>query len=376
MLTIAASAQSDQFAHATAGPELTIVVPTFNERANVSVLVERLAAVLPKIPWEVIFVDDSSPDGTDEVVRALGQNDNRIRCISRIGRRGLAGGAIEGILAAQGRYVVVMDADLQHDERLLPVMLQVLQSDEADLVIGSRYIAGGSAVGLSPLRQYASRIAGAVAKLALGVPVADPMSGYFMMPTKTARSIASRLWSAGFKLLLDILLTTNGNIRVQELAYSFQPRQHGTSKLDGSIIFDFFSLLLARVTGNVLPPRFLGFVMVGSIGVLVHLTALRILLGLSLSFPVAQTAATFVAITSNFILNNSLTYRDQRLHGLNAVRGLLIFCIICGVGALSNVAVASWIYTNFPIWWAAGLAGAFIGAMWNYTISSMAVWRN
>ena len=375
-LTLAASIQPAQVARgAIAGPELTIVVPTFNEKANIPILVENLATALPETAWEVIFVDDDSPDGTGKVARALGRSDNRVHCINRIGRRGLAGAAIEGILAAQGRYVAIMDGDLQHDEHLLPAMMQVLQTNEADLVIGSRYVAGGSALGLSPTRHIGSRIAGTITRFVIGVQVADPMSGFFMMPSTTASSIAPKLWSSGFKPLLDILSTTKGNIRVRELAYSFKARQHGQSKFDGNVIFQFLTLLLTRATGNILPPRFLGFVFVGSTGVLVHLSALRILLGSTLSFPTAQTGATFIAMTSNFLLNNALTYRDQTLHGFRAARGLLIFYIICGVGALSNVGVASWIYANWPIWWAAGLTGSLIGAVWNYTISSTAVWR-
>jgi dolichol-phosphate mannosyltransferase len=360
----------------TVAPDLTIVVPTFNERANVGILAQRLDSVLSGIKWEVIFVDDNSPDGTSEEARALGQRDGRVRLICRIGRRGLAGAAIEGIMAAQGRYVAVMDGDLQHDERLLPAMLRALQRDEADLAVGSRYAAGGTAAGLSPRRQMASRIAGTLAKRVLRVSIADPMSGFFMMPAAIVLSIAPRLWSGGFKLLMDILATTDGGVRIREFPYVLQDRRHGTSKLDSTVVFDFLVLLMAKATGNVLPPRSLGFVFVGSTGVLVHLAALWMLVRLPLHFSGAQALATVVAMTSNFLLNNALTYRDQRLRGWHALKGLSIFYAVCAIGAVSNIGVASWIYANWPLWWVAGLIGSIIGAVWNYSISSALVWRS
>lgn len=358
------------------GPDLTIVVPTFNERANVGILARKLDSVLADITWEVIFVDDNSPDGTSEEARALGRRDSRVRAICRIGRRGLAGAAIEGIMAAQGRYVAVMDGDLQHDERLLPAMLHALQRDETDLAVGSRYVAGGTATALSPRRRMASRIAGALARRVLRVAIADPMSGFFMMPAAVALSIAPRLWSSGFKLLMDILATSNGRVRVREFPYVFQDRRHGASKLDSTVVFDFLVLLMAKATGNILPPRSLGFVFVGSTGVLVHLAALWMLVRLPLDFSAAQALATVAAMTSNFLLNNALTYRDQRLRGWHAVKGLAIFYAICAIGAVSNVGVASWIYANWPMWWIAGLIGSIIGAVWNYSISSALVWRS
>jgi dolichol-phosphate mannosyltransferase len=360
---------------ALCAPVLTVVVPTFNERSNIGSLAERLDRVLSGLDWEVIFVDDNSPDGTGDEVRAIGAYDRRVRLICRIGRRGLAGAALEGVLAAQGRYVAVMDADLQHDERLLPQMLRALQSGEADLVVGSRYIAGGAAAGLSADREVASRFAGTLAKLVLRVPVADPMSGFFMMPTDLAVALAPSLWNSGFKLLMDILLTSKGRVRVREIPYLFQARLHGSSKLDSSVVFDFLVLLLARATGNILPPRSLGFVFVGSTGVVTHMATLWLLFRTGFAFPSAQVLATFTAMTGNYILNNALTYRDRRLPGLEALRGLLIFYVICAIGAVSNVAVASWIYAASPNWWLAGLIGAFIGAVWNYSISSALVWR-
>src|ERR1700676_624012 len=157
---------------AVALPELSVVVPTFNERDNVTTLFRRLETALAGVAFEVIFVDDNSPDGTWEVVRALAREDGRVRCIRRIGRRGLSGGCIEGILASSAPFAAVIDADLQHDETQLSKMLALLQGSEFDLVVGSRYVEGGSADSFNRQRAGASALATEVPKRRLRVRIA------------------------------------------------------------------------------------------------------------------------------------------------------------------------------------------------------------
>jgi dolichol-phosphate mannosyltransferase len=361
---------------ATGLPKLSVVVPTFNERDNVTVLYRRLEATLKDIPWEVVFVDDNSPDGTWEVVRGLAQRDSRVRCIRRIGRRGLSGACIEGILAASAPYAAVIDADLQHDETQLPKMVGLLQSGEAELVVGSRYIEGGSADSFDKSRAGVSVLATEVAKRVLGVKIADPMSGFFMIRRDSFEQLAPQLSTQGFKILLDIVATAQGKLRTVEVPFSFGSRQHGESKLDSMVALDFLGLVLAKLTGDVVSLRFLLFAMVGSIGLVVHLATLFVALeGFNAPFPEAQAAGAVVAMTSNFILNNFLTYRDQRLKGFAILRGLLLFYLVCGVGLLANVGVAFAVFDQEPIWWLAGAAGALMGVVWNYAMSGLFVWR-
>lgn len=357
-------------------PELTLVVPTFNERENVPLVVERVAKALAGVEWEIIFVDDDSPDGTAAAAREIGRTDPRVRCIRRVGRRGLAGACIEGMLASQANYVGVMDADLQHDETLLPQMLAVLRSGDADLVIGSRYVGDGSAnEGLSRTRHAGSELATTLARRILGITVTDPMSGFFMLRREALEAVAPKLATEGFKILADILASSEG-LRVREVPYSFRARLHGDSKLDNQVALDFLGLLVARATRNTVPVRFVSFILVGASGIGVHLVALKAALSLfDLHFAAAQTFATIVAMTSNFYLNNFITYADQRLRGLAALRGLLLFYVICAVGAVSNIGVATWLYDNRPVWWLAGLTGSIVGAVWNYALSSALVWR-
>jgi dolichol-phosphate mannosyltransferase len=357
-------------------PELSVVVPTFNERDNVTVLYRRLEATLSGIAWEVVFVDDNSPDGTWEVVRGLARKDSRVRCVRRIGRRGLSGACIEGILASSGPYAAVIDADLQHDETQLPKMVALLRSGEAELVVGSRYIEGGSADSFNKQRAGASQLATEVARRALKVEVADPMSGFFMIRRDRFEELAPQLSTQGFKILLDLIATAQGKLLAVEVPYTFGSRQHGESKLDSMVALDFLGLVLAKLTHDVVSLRFLLFAMVGGTGLVVHLVTLFIALEIFKEpFAEAQGAGALVAMTSNFILNNFLTYRDQRLKGFAILRGLLLFYLVCGVGLLANVGVAFAVFDQEPIWWLAGLAGALMGVVWNYAMSGLFVWR-
>jgi dolichol-phosphate mannosyltransferase len=365
-----------QGTQAVVTPELSVVVPTFNERDNVVTLFRKLETALAGVAWEVIYVDDNSPDGTWDVVRALARQDSRVRCIRRIGRRGLSGACIEGILASSAPCAAVIDADLQHDETQLPKMLALLQGGEADLVVGSRYIEGGSADSFDKQRAGASMLATEVAKRVLRVEIADPMSGFFMIRRDRFEELAPQLSTQGFKILLDIVATARGSLRIKEIPYTFGSRLHGESKLDSMVALDFLGLVLAKLTGDVVSLRFLLFAMVGSLGLLVHLVALFVALEVfDVPFPEAQACGAILAMTSNFLLNNFLTYRDQRLKGVGILRGLLLFYLVCSVGLVANVGVAFSVYDQEPIWWLAGAAGALMGVVWNYAMSGLFVWR-
>jgi dolichol-phosphate mannosyltransferase len=364
-------------AHPIAGSVLlSVVIPTFNEAQNVREMVSRLDATLKGIAWEAIFVDDNSPDGTAAEAKALSAADERVRCIRRLGRRGLASACIEGIMSSAATYVVVIDADLQHDERILPRMLSLLTNDSADLVIGSRYIPGGSADAFASSRASFSKVANKIAQMLLGVSVSDPMSGFFMMRRDRFEQVAGELSSIGFKILLDVMVTARGHLRVVEVPYEFRERLFGESKFDAQIGLEFLGLILAKLTRGIVDPRFISFALVGTVGLAVHLLALLIALRFGThSFPIAQSLATLAALASNFLLNNMLTYRDRRLSGAGLLWGFLGFCAIGAVGAFANVGIASWLYSEHSVWWLAGAAGAVMGALWNYSMSSQFVWR-
>lgn len=357
--------------------QLAIILPTLEERDNLAPLIERIAAAFGPAGWEAIVVDDDSADGTADEARRLALTDPRVRVIQRIGRRGLASAAIEGMCATAAPFVAVMDADHQHDPALLPAMLAAVQRGECDVAVASRFVAGASADGLaSARRERGSRIANRVAQRMAGVELSDPMSGYFLLPTATARRLAPRLSGIGFKILLDLLASAPQPLRVREFPLLFAARRAGASKLDRAVAFDFLVGLYDKTLGRLVPTRFALFGTVGALGVIVHLAVLALMFrGLEITFIPAQALATFAAMTFNFWLNNWLTYRDRRLHGAAAVlRGWAGFCATCAVGALANVAVAGLLDDRGFHWLLAAVAGILVGAVWNYALSSRFVW--
>lgn len=357
-------------------PEIAIILPTFNERHNLPVLIERISRLLDGEDWEILVVDDNSPDGTSAVARQLGQRDRRIRCIRRIARRGLAGACIEGMLSSQARYVAVVDADLQHDESLLVTMLAKLRKNDVDLVVASRYCDGAVESGFSQRRARVSQWGSALARRFLKIDLTDPMSGFFMIRRELIDEMAPALATQGFKILLDIAATAHGRLRVAELPYVFRERLHGESKFDLRVGFDFLQFLTAKLTNDAVSFRFVLFCLVGLTGLGIHMSVLALLHAFAVEqFGVAQTVATIVAIAWNFFLNNSFTYRDQRLTGWQFGVGLLRFELICAFGAISNVGIASLVYGHQAGWWAAGFAGALMSAVWNYAVSAAFVWR-
>ena len=357
--------------------ELTVVSPTFNERPNIRPLVAKLEAALQGVAWQVIFVDDNSPDGTAEEVKAVAREDGRVQGIRRVGRRGLAGAVLEGALASAAPYVAVIDADLQHDETLLRGMLDLLRQDRADMVVASRYLEPeGLETGLSKTRQQGSRLATWMGRLVLKNEVSDPVSGYFMARRSVWDLSAPRLSTEGFKVLFDILASHPEPMRVAELPYRFRDRMAGESKLDRRVVIEYLGLILNKATNDMIPPRAFMFVLVGSIGFLVNVL---VVLGLNtahapLPFWGIQLASAWVAMTFNFFINNAVTYFDRRKRGLALVGAYVRFCLLCGAGLFVNVAVGTFIddHTQRPL--AASIIGAAFGAVWNYVTTALAVW--
>ena len=358
------------------GPELSVIVPTFNERANVVELMQRLRNSLKGHSWEVIFVDDDSPDGTAQLVREVGQHDHRVRCIQRIGRRGLSSACIEGMLASSAPYLAVIDGDLQHDETLLPHMLQGLKQDQADIVIGTRYAAGGGVGDWNQSRAAISFFATWLSRLVLKADLSDPMSGFFMLRREVMERSVRKLSGIGFKILVDLFASSPCPPRFTEIPYEFRTRKAGESKLAAQAAWDYVMLLLDKLIGHIIPVRFVVFSLVGGFGILIHLLVLALVFNqLGLGFVTSQSIATIVAMTSNFALNNILTYRDMRLKGWQWLRGWASFTIACSVGALANVGIASYLFIQDTTWVLAALAGILVGAVWNYAVTKVYTWK-
>ncbi|MEI5686000.1 MULTISPECIES: glycosyltransferase family 2 protein [Sphingomonas] len=357
--------------------EIAVVIPTFNERANVPLLVARLDQALAGRGWEAIFVDDDSPDGTAEAAREIGRVDPRVRVIHRIGRRGLSSACIEGMCATAAPVVAVIDGDLQHDERLLPRMLDRLQQDaELDLVVGSRFVDGGGTGDWDRDRVAKSALATRLSRRVLKGDLSDPMSGFFAIRTQQARRLAPELSAIGFKILLDLMTAAPEPLRFAELPYTFRCRSEGESKLDHVVAMEYLIALYDRMFGRFVPVRFAMFSGIGVLGVGVHMSVLAAAMLAGAHFLFAQILGALAAMTFNFFLNNALTYRDRRLRGARAlVDGWVSFCVVCSVGVVANVGVAAFVHDVHNEGAAASaLLGILVGAVWNYALSSKFVW--
>ncbi len=357
--------------------ELAIVVPTFNERDNIIPLLEKIEAALPDVAWEAVFVDDDSKDGTPDAVTERCRVDSRVRIVRRIGRRGLSSAVVEGILSTSTPYVAVIDADMQHDERILGNMLASLRAGEADLAVGSRYTGDGGFGDWDARRKTISFVATRLSAFVVKADLTDPMSGFFMIRRDAFEASVRQLSSQGYKILLDIVASAPKPLRIKEFPYVFRLRQHGESKLDALVSLEYLMLLLDKMVGRWVPARFVLFMGIGGLGVFVHMAVLTVLLKtLGAAFITGQSAATAVAMTFNFFLNNVLTYRDKRLKGFGPVlRGLVSFYLVCSVGAVSNVGIANFMFSHSYSWFISGIAGILVGAVWNYAASSVFTWR-
>ena len=354
---------------------LTVVVPCYKERDNVAPMVAALSKALTGITWEVVFVDDDSPDGTADAARALARQDSRVRCIKRVGRRGLSSAVIEGALSSSAEYVAVIDGDMQHDETRLPLMLEAVHNG-ADMAVGSRHVQGGDSSGLSsPLRKRLSETGIKLAQMMTRTSVSDPMSGFFLLRQELFEQLAGRLTGQGFKILLDLILASPRRLNIAEIPYKFRPRAAGESKLDVLVLAQFAGLLIDKTLHGLVPLRFISFALVGGVGVLINLAVLQLARAAGLEFTAAQTLGTIIAMVANFQLNNQLTYRAQRLKGAKAWRGLVLFLLVCSLGAYANIGIARALYAENGHGLASGAAGAAVGVVWNYAVSATLVWR-
>ena len=354
---------------------LSLVVPTYNERANIARLIAAVAQVMDGLDWEIIVVDDDSPDRTFEEVRRLAARDRRVRCLRRVGRRGLSSAVIEGALAASGEVIAVMDADFQHDERVLAAMYRKLEETGADIVVATRYDGEGGVGEWNAGRQMMSRLATWASQMVGGHRTTDPMSGFFMFRRDLLDEVVYDLSAQGYKILLDILASTRRSLRVEEVPFVFRVRTEGQSKISAMVIAEYATLLVEKLSRGFVPGRFVLFCMVGSLGILVHMLALWASRSAGLGFEDGQIMATFIAMLFNFGLNNEVTYRRWRLSGTAIYGGVVAFCMICSVGALANVSVAELALAQLGSWPLAGLSGALIGGVINFAIADNIVWQ-
>ncbi len=354
---------------------LSIIIPVLNEAENLPLIVDRLEQSLGDHGWEVVFVNDESKDNSQQVLRELVASHSQVRFLNRIGRRGLSSAVIEGALTSPAPIIAVMDGDLQHDETLLPEMLDLIRRDQANVVVGSRFLEQSDHGSLSSGREKMSRLGNWLSRLVIKTRLSDPLSGFFMLKREVFDTAQAELSGTGFKILIDILASTKSPIRLAELPFEFGQRLHGVSKIDSLVTLEFLMLLGDKWLGKWIPVRFLLFTAVGGLGVGIHIAILGLLYkGLGYEFYISQISATLITMAVNFTLNNTFTYRDRRLRGKSLLVGILSFYLVCSIGAVANLQFAEFLFNHQTYWALAGFAGAVVGAVWNYAMTSVFTW--
>lgn len=355
---------------------LSIIVPTFNEKDNIKILISRIEEVFQgkNDNYEIIVVDDDSPDGTWHVVEELMVLKPHVRLYRRVDQRGLSSAVIQGFSMAKGDYLAVMDADLQHDETILPEMLKRCQN--ADLVIASRKAENGGIEDWSKKRQFVSWVASKMAIWVLKVQVSDPMSGFFMLSRESFNRCIQQLNPKGFKILLEIIHKLKPT-KIEEVGFVFKSRVHGESKLSAGVMLDYLISLYELKFGRVLPASFLQYCFVGALGVLVNMGVFELFYRL-LKFPLNSSVVMgiTVAMLFNFILNDIWTFKrvkDNRF--FSKIIKSIKFLGFCSIGALINYSVVAFLnqHFSFPVEINI-LSGIFVSTLWNYWSNRTFTW--
>ena len=360
-------------------PSLSIVIPTYNEKDNISKILEKLKDALKGINHEIIFVDDNSPDETSREIKFFMRKSSNIRLVHRIGRRGLSGAVIEGFFAANSDLVAVMDCDLQHDETKLSDMMDLFsKSTSLDIVIATRFTDEGeiSDIAFSKIRKLGSKITTFLVKKLLNIKSSDPLSGFFMAKKETFLRSTDKLQTQGFKILADFLATEGKNIEIKELGYKFKNRITGESKMSFQTALELMGLILSQIFQGRVSIRFILFCMVGLSGIFVQLLITGASMFFINQFPTSQTLGIIAAMTSNYFLNNSITFKERKLQSFELIRGLFSFYLICSLGAFTNFAIASYIFDFSSNWLISSFIGAVFGAIWNFTLTSIFTWKS
>ena len=359
---------------------ISIILPTLNEVDNISSIIKKIINLSGNFLIEIIVVDDASTDGTTSLVKKLSQEDNRIRLINRYGRNGLSSAIKEGTLSASGDVIAVMDTDGQHQVESLYEAIEELLVTDKDLIIGSRFLNSSLISGLSDKRKKGSLVANSLAKFSLSreySKLTDIMSRFIAFKSQTVLKLVERIDVNGFKFLYELLSVSKGTLDCNEIPLNFMPRKFGESKLDIAIVWDFLVSLIHSLSKRLIPRKAISFAFVGITGVLVQfLISYSFMWLLGFSFQNVLPIAVVSAATSNYLVNNWLTFRVNRLRNKALFVGLLKFLLVSSLPIIANVGLASSFYKLIsPNTFFSQLAGIIVVFIWNYAASSKLVWK-
>ena len=356
---------------------LSIIIPTFNESETITQLLAEIQNSLVMIDYEIIVVDDDSPDQTAEIIREFisSREINNIYCINRVWSKGLSSAVIEGVSLASKDLICVMDGDGQHDPMDVLKMLEQFNSDEIDLMIGSRFFEINHSAGLSATRNKLSNFGIQCCNFFLKSKLSDPLSGFFLIKRHLILNSRSALYKDGFKILLDLMMM-QPELMVSDRQINFRQRSGGESKLNLSTIFSLIGQIVENLTNGIISAGFLVFSMVGSFGVLLHLLLLSFLLSLEFTFISANISSTLVAMTSNYLLNNFLTFHNIHDTYQKKILGLIKYTLANSLSIFANIGIASQLFGNNFSALSSALVGIFAGLILNYFLSRNIVFKN
>ena len=359
---------------------LSIIIPTFNEVKNIIPLIESLINIIYDFNYEIIVVDDDSPDGTSDMVNNYMNKNDKVKLITRLDRFGLSSAIKEGLIFARGDYLLVLDGDGQHDPACIKNILDEILKDQTDLIIASRFLKSSQLTGLTRRRSFGSKIANNAARISLNkkyINLTDYLSGCFCIRKESIKNLLKKIEINGFKFLFELLSVSKGRLLVKEVPLLFNRRLHGNSKLDIAIVWDFILSILHNFSLRILPRRAISFGLVGLSGVCVQFFIVSFLTKiLFIDFYKALPFAVIGAASSNFLINNMLTFRFNKLKNLSLLFGYVKYLLVASLPIIANIGITTTFY-NYVARdkFVAQIAGIVIVYAWNYLASSSFIWN-
>lgn len=355
--------------------DLAVVIPARLGAGRALALLATLERTLGDVVWEAIFVEDGPADGTAEALREIGRRNIRVRVLQRIGRRGRASAAAEGMLASSAPIVAVIDPEPPHDERLLRRLFSAVRDGGCDLAVGSRFLMGRGHGDWDEIRSAASRWVGRQTQAVMRTRLTDPASGVFAISRTALTGALPRLSGRGDAILLDLVVSSRAALRVIELPCRPPAQARDEGKHELVVALECLKLVLDQSVGRFVPVRLIPFLAVEGLGLAVELGLLCLLTALGFLNTPAQLIAVWSTMTVKFFVNNAVTFNDRRLNGWRIVPGLLSFYAVCLIGAAAGTGLGTSIQAEPQCGWTAGIAAALIGVTWNFAASNVMTWR-
>lgn len=352
---------------------LSIIIPTYNEGDNISKIVDKINEVLNEKEYEIIFVDDSNDDTIQKLEFVSGKNKN-VRYFHRINERGLATAVVKGFSEAKGEMIAVMDSDLQHPPEVLVSMLYAIEKENADIVLPTRFINGGTDGGLNIFRKLISFIARNLANIFIKKlrEFSDNTSGYFMFKKEVIEEC--EFDPVGWKILIEVLVKGRYT-KVIEIPYEFKARGIGQSKMSIKEQINYIKHIIKLIKIDPVNLRFFSFCIVGLSGVFINLIIYFILVKLTNKIEVSGFFSALTAMITNFILNDKITWRERKSTKITGriIKNFITSIIGIGINILILFLLERYTKIHYIL---ANIFGIGVATIWNYVINNLWTWKN